>query len=271
MRSWLRNAHATGSALAATKRARSAQARCVPAAAADEHQRPPRLPEPRAQRRDCFGPRIHDRRLDADGVVDGGAGDQHVLRQRQYDRTRAARLRDPESARDVFGNAFGAIDLRDPLDAAAVHAAIVDFLEGFAIGEIAADLTDEHDHRRRILRRSMDADRGVRCPRSARHQRDPGPAGQLAVRLGHVRRAAFMPAHDQPQLVARIVQGVEHRQIAFAGNAKSQIDALGKKVRDQDLAAGAWRGHGRRHSRVPGHRMAIPGGHAIFRSARRLS
>ncbi len=83
-------------------------------------------------------------------------------------------------------------------------------------------------------------------------KRDAGPAGQLAVRLGHVRRAAFLPADDQPQPIARVVQGVEHRQIALAGNAKGQVDALGKKVGDQDLAAGAWRGHGRRHSRVPG-------------------
>ena len=105
------------------------------------------------------------------------------------------------------------------------------------------------------------------APGSARHQRDPGPAGQLAVRLGHVRRAAFLPADDQPQRFARIVQGVEHRQIAFAGNAKSQIDALGKKVGDQDLAAGAWRGHGRRHSRVPGHRMAIPAAMRVCRRA----
>jgi hypothetical protein len=70
----------------------------------------------------------------------------------------------------------------------------------------------------------------------------------------------FLSAYDKPQLVAHLVQGIEHRQIAFAGNAKSQIGALGKKVRDQDLAAGAWRRHERRHSRVPERGMAIPRG-----------
>jgi hypothetical protein len=52
--------------------------------------------------------------------------------------------------RQVFGNAVRAIDLRGPFSHAAVHPAIVDLLECFAIDEVAADLADENDQRLRV-------------------------------------------------------------------------------------------------------------------------
>ena len=137
------------------------------------------------------------------------------------------------------GNALGAVDLRRPFGDAAEHPPVVDFLKGLAIDKIAADLSDEHDHRRRILRRRMNADRGVRRARAARDERNAGPPGQLAERLRHVRRAAFLPADDERKTVARVVQRVEHGEIALARNAERMRRALGEKIGDEYLAAGA--------------------------------
>ena len=141
--------------------------------------------------------------------------------------------------RDVFGNALGAIDLRRPLGDAAVHPPVVDLLERLAVDEIAADLSDEHDHRRRILRRGVDADRGVGGAGSAGDERDAGTSGELAVRLRHVRGAAFLPAHDERRRSRDVEQRVEHGEIALARNAEGVRRALREEIGDEDFAAGA--------------------------------
>ena len=223
------------------------------------HQRPARRASRARNAAIGFGSRIHDGRLGAGGIVDGAPGDQHVLGQRQHHRPGRPDCATLKRVRDVFGNAVGAIDLRDPFGDAAVHAPVVDFLERLAIAKSLPTwptntiIGDESCCAVWMPTAALDAP-GPRVTNAM-----PGPAGQLAVRFGHVRRAAFLAADDKPQLFAHIVQASSTGEIAFAGNAKSQIGALSKKVRDQNLAAGAWRGHERRHSRVPGHRMAIPG------------
>ncbi len=85
----------------------------------------------------------------------------------------------------------------------------------------------------------MDADRGVRGARSSRDKHDAGATGQLAEGLGHVRGATFLAADDQPEILAHRVERVEHRQIALAGNAEGELDALSDEIVDQYLAAGA--------------------------------
>ncbi len=154
--------------------------------------------------------------------------------------------------RDVFGNALGAIDLRRPLRDAAEHAPVIDLLERLAVDEIAADLSDEQDHRRRILRRGVDADAGVRGAGTARDERDAGPAGELAVRLRHVGRAAFLPAHDEREAVAHVEERVEDREIALAGNRESVRRALREEIGDEYFAAGAGRGHDREERSAEG-------------------
>ena len=99
-------------------------------------------------------------------------GRQHVLRQREHHRSRPARHRDAKGLRDVFRDAVRAIDLRHPLRDAAVHAGVVDFLKRLAILEVAADLADESDQRRRVLLRGVNADRSVRRARAARDEDD---------------------------------------------------------------------------------------------------
>ena len=157
--------------------ASAAQASRVPSAAADDHERRRRAARAAAcafasvRRRRRGWPRP---RRAADRRTSARRG-QHVLRQREHDRPGPAGHRDAVGVRDVFGDALGAIDLRGPLGHAAVHPPIVDLLERFAIDEVAADLADEHDHRRRILHGGVDADRGVRRARAARDEaRCPG-------------------------------------------------------------------------------------------------
>jgi hypothetical protein len=57
---------------------------------------------------------------------------------------------------------------------AAEHAPVVDLLECLAIDHVAPNLPDEQDHRRRILRRSVDADTGVRRTRTRVTNAMPG-------------------------------------------------------------------------------------------------
>ena len=85
----------------------------------------------------------------------------------------------------------------------------------------------------------------------------PGTAGQLAVGFGHVGDAAFLPADDEPQAVADVVERVEHREVAFAGDAERERGALRNQVGDEDLAAGSFAGQGYlRNAATPPPRIA---------------
>src|SRR6185295_18571070 len=66
------------------------------------------------------------------------------------------------------------------------------------------------------------------------HARSPG---QLAVRLGHVGRAAFLAADDEPDRVLAAVKAIEDGEIALAGDAEHQVDALRDEIIDEDVAA----------------------------------
>ena len=186
------------------------------------------------------------------------AGHEHVFRQREDDGAGTAARRHLERARHVFGDALGAVDLRDPLRHLAVHAAVVDFLERFAVHEVGADLADEQDHRRGILVRGVHADGGVGRPGAARDEADAGLARQLAVGLGHERGAAFLAVDDEADV--RVVQRVQHVEIAFAGHAEGGVHAVDLERIDQDLAAAAG---GVRHGEVilitmeSGHSMQV--------------
>jgi len=150
---------------------------------------------------------------------------------------------------DQLGNPLGLVDLRHPFGERPEHAAEIDLLEGLALDLVARDLADEQDHRRRILHRGVDRDRGVGGARPAGDEADARPARQLAIGLGHVAGAAFLAAGDQPDGVARVVERVEHRQEAFARHAEGEVDAMALQGIDQDLAAAAavvGLGHGRR-------------------------
>ncbi len=62
-----------------------------------------------------------------------------------------------EGARHDFRNARRVVDLGHPFGDRAEHRAIIDFLQRLALAHVARDLADEHDQRRRILARDVQA------------------------------------------------------------------------------------------------------------------
>ena len=156
-----------------------------------------------------------------------------------------------EGARDVFGDPRSDVDLRRPFGDRAEHLAVIDFLKRLAVHHVAADLADQHDHRRRILERGMDADRRMARAGTARHHADARLAGQLAVGLRHVGGAGFVAGVDELEAVADVEQRIQHFQIAFARHAERHVGAVDQELIDQDLAAGARIGKGQ------GHRMVL--------------
>ena len=149
-----------------------------------------------------------------------------------------------EGPRHQLGQACGVVHLHHPLGHAAEHRAVVQLLKSLAPQRAARDLAHKEQQRRGILVRNVHARRRVGGPRPARHKAHAGLPGELALRLGHHRRAAFLAAHGDGD--GRVVQGIQHRQKAFAGHAKKLLHAVHQKLIDKDLAAAAGRevGHG---------------------------
>ena len=162
---------------------------------------------------------------------------EHVLRQREHDRPRSPGRCGRERPVEVLRHALGALDLRHPLRDPAEHGGVVDLLERLPAGHVPADLADEQDQRRRVLERGVHADRGVRRARAAGDDRDPRAAGELPVRVGHVRRARLVAADHVAQL--GVAQRVEHGQVALAGDAEQQVGAVDAELVDEDLPAAA--------------------------------
>ena len=74
----------------------------------------------------------------------------------------------------------------------------------------------------------------------------PGVPVSLPYAFGHVGGAAVLAGDDQADVVARVVERVEHREIALAGHAEREVGAVNAELVDQDLPAGArGGGHGR--------------------------
>jgi hypothetical protein len=128
------------------------------------------------------------------------------------------------------------IHFGDPLRHRAEDGAIVDFLERLASVHVGSDLADEDDHRGRILHRRVDADRGIGRARPARDKAQPRLSGQFAPGRRHEGGTAFVAAKDELQRPARVVERVEHREIAFAGHAETAPGAEGDQAVDEELA-----------------------------------
>ncbi len=82
----------------------------------------------------------------------------------------------------------------------------------------------------------MDAGRGIGGARAAGHEADAGRAGCLADRFRHHGGAAFLAANGDCEVA--VMEGVEHRQIAFAGHAEHVADAVDRELIDQDFRRG---------------------------------
>ena len=75
------------------------------------------------------------------------------------------------------------------------------------------------------------------APGRARDEADPGPAGELAVRLGHVRGGRLVPGGDQPD--RRVADRVEDVDVALAGDAIGRVHAVDEQLVDEDARGGA--------------------------------
>ena len=140
------------------------------------------------------------------------------------------RDRDVHRVRDDFRDALRLVDLRHPLGERGEHLPVVHFLERIAAGVLVRDLADEQQQRRAVLHRDVHADRAMAGTRTARHHRRGGPALQLAERLGHVHRARLEAAGHQLQLLAHLVQAVEHVEIAFARARRTRGRCLARQA-----------------------------------------
>ena len=208
----------------------------APRRAADDDERPLGAGEHRpapARRRAGSG----WTRMTVAGLRVGGVGllDEHVLGQREHDRARAAGGGDVEGARDELGDPVGIVDLLDPLRHRAEHVAVVDLLERLPPHHVAADLADQEDQRRRVLEGGVDAAGGVRRAGAAGDHADARPAGELAVGVGHVRGADLVAAGDEAD--RRVVERVEHGQVALAGHAEGDVHPVDDELVDEEPAA----------------------------------
>ena len=167
----------------------------------------------------------------------GGEACQHVFGQGDDDRARPPGKGGGPGARQDFGDAVDMVDLDRPFRDGAEHGAIVDFLKCLAAAHVGSDLPDEDKHRGAVLHGGMDADGGIGGPGAARDHAKAGLACQLAPGGGHEGRTAFVPAEDEIQLARRIMQGVQHREVAFARNAKSPGCPEGDEGLNQKLPA----------------------------------
>ena len=141
------------------------------------------------------------------------------------------------------------IDLCRPFGHGAEHGAVIQFLHRIAAQKAAFDLAHKQDHGRGILLGDMNAGRGVGGAWGARDKTNAGPAGGLAIGLGHHGRAAFIAADRDRD--AAIDQGIEHRQIGFAGNAESLCHFLSDQLIDQNLGRCAGDEFGvKRHGKI---------------------
>ena len=102
---------------------------------------------------------------------------------------------------------------------------------------LARELADEEHHRRAVLHRHMHAGAGIGGAGSVGDKADAGGAGELAMGLGHHRRAAFLAADEGADAVGT-VERVEHGEIGFAGHAEDAVDAVGLERLDDQLSAG---------------------------------
>ena len=191
-----------------------------------------------SQRRHVGGARPRPHRFVGAAVGDRRGVAQHVFRQGDDDRALAPRRGGAEGMVDQLGDAPGVVDLQRQLgDRALEHLPVVDLLEPLAAGGVARDLAHEQHHRRRILHRRVDADRGVAGAGAAGDEAHARAPGRLAPGLRHVGGAALLAAGDDRDPVARAVQRVERREIAFAGHAEHRVDAVETQRVHEDFAA----------------------------------
>ena len=106
----------------------------------------------------------------------------------------------------------------------------------------------------------MQADARLGRAGSAGHRHDPGPAGELADRVGHVGGGGLVPAGDEGDVLP-VDEGIEQRQIGFARHAEDMAHAgRGQDVEDH-IGCAAIRLHGASPDLRPGRSAGQPAFH----------
>ena len=168
---------------------------------------------------------------------DGAA--QHVLGRGDHHRAGAALDGGGEGAGQHLVDAVGVVDLDRPFGHGSEDGGVVELLEA---------------SRPRWGRATWPTIRiiGAESPavwtpvaawggaRAAGDHADPRPAGQLAVRRGHVGGRRLVPAGDDVDAVALVPEGVENGEEALAGHAEHVGDAVGEEVLHEALGGGHW-------------------------------
>src|SRR3954462_11464501 len=137
----------------------------------------------------------------------------------------------------VLRNSVGSVNLRNPLRHLAKHPAVIHFLKSFPFNHVAAYLSYEQDHGRRILIRRMHADTCIRRTGPSCDKAQPRAAGKFAVCFGHERRPALLPAYDQAHAFPDVVKRIQHVQKAFSWYTKSRVGTMNAELIDQNLSA----------------------------------
>ncbi len=219
-----------------------------PAPLADDDERTLGGREKLSQASEVVRARRPARRLDRDTVRDVRLLAEDVLRQRQHDGPGSPGERDRERLCHVLRDPRGAVELPRGLRDATEHPRVIELLPRFPATERAWHLPDEEQHRRGVLLRSVYTDRRLGRARPARDEADAGSARELPVRLGRIRRALLMSAGDEPD--RRVVERVEHGEIALAREAERELGTVQLELVDEDPAAGPHRSRGSSESTV---------------------
>ena len=83
----------------------------------------------------------------------------------------------------------------------------------------------------------MDTHRGIGRTGSARYKSNTRLTCKFAVGVSHIGDAAFLAADDELELFFTLVNGIENREIGFAGHPKRQLSTMGDEGVDQNLGA----------------------------------
>ena len=140
-----------------------------------------------------------------------------------------------EGTGDEFRDAGSIVDLADPFREFGEGAAEFHFLEGLALAGVALNLTDEEDHRDRILPGDMQACGGIGCARAAGDHADAWLSRQPAPGICHHRRTTLLTADKH--LDVAVMQRIEHGKKALARHAGNTRYAIGLQSFDDELAA----------------------------------
>ena len=104
---------------------------------------------------------------------------------------------------------------------------------------VAPDLSDQQDHRRRILPGRVQTDGGMRDAGTTCHEAHTGPPGQLADRLCHIRGGRFMTTDDGLNALGLVVKRIEYGKKTFTGHAEDPIHPVMPQRVGKDAASAA--------------------------------